>query len=328
MTLNVLVLTDQRGGTLKTASRETLSEARRLVERAGGGRVWAGLVGSGLDAILPKVQEMGPDSVLLMDDPVLKDFQAAAYAVAARAMLEGIPSPRVILAPATAMGREWLPRLGAALGTGVATEATEVVPDPEGGIRIRRTVFGGKATVSVALPEGSCATLRVNTFAADPRPGQAPVTRVPVPEIPKEARAISVESTVEAPRDTVDLTQASIVVAGGRGLKGPENFHLVEDLARILGGAPAASRAVVDAGWRPASYQVGQTGKTVAPQLYIAIGISGAIQHLVGMSNSRCIVAINRDAAAPIFKVAHYGIVGDALAIVPALIGALRAERP
>jgi electron transfer flavoprotein alpha subunit len=185
-----------------------------------------------------------------------------------------------------------------------------------------RPVYAGKALATVAADGPVVASLRPNAFEPAPE-GAAGAVEAFDPGVPEGDLGVVVKEILAPAAKRVDLTEADIVVSGGRGLKGPENFHLVEGLAAALGGVVGASRAVVDAGWRPHAEQVGQTGKTVSPKLYVALGISGAIQHLAGMSSSRCIVAINRDADAPIFKVADYGIVGDVFEIVPALTAAV-----
>jgi electron transfer flavoprotein alpha subunit len=229
-----------------------------------------------------------------------------------------------VLVPATATGRDVLALAAGFLGAGVAADATAI--DVAGGeVRVTRPVYAGKALQTVVAKRTPFLVgLRPNAFAPA-APKAAPVTREALPAaLPQEP----VLKEVKAPEvRRVDLTEASIIVAGGRGLKGPEHFHLVEELAAALGGAVGASRAVVDAGWRPHGEQVGQTGKTVSPKLYVALGISGAIQHLAGMSSSKCIVAINKDREAPIFKVADLGIVGDVFEVVPALIAAVKAAK-
>lgn len=320
MTLNVLVITDQREGHLKPSSLEAISEARSVVERSGGGSVTIGLIGSGLAEAQKEAKSQGVQRVLLADHESFKGFSAAAYAFAAERMAAKLSAPVAIFLPDTAMGRELAPRLGAKLGAGTATAVVEIQSGASGGLQIKRKVFGGKATETVNLLGTVVLSLRPNSFAIHPAPaGDPPVEPVEVGELPSSAKGLAVERVISTRGDTPELTEAPIVVSGGRGLKTAENFVLVENLAKELGAAVGSSRAVVDAGWRPASYQVGQTGKIIAPQLYIACGISGAIQHLVGITNSRCIVAINKDPAAPIFKIADYGVAGDALTILPAL---------
>lgn len=324
MTLNVLVLTDQREGQLKGSSREALSEARRLTTRAGGGEVTVGILGHSVSKAVEEAKRSGVARVWVTDDAKLKSFSSAAYAAVASQMAGKMGKPFVILAPDTTFGRELLPRLAARIGGAAATAVTELTPEADGTLTVKRKVFGGRATEVLKLKGTPVVSLRPNAFPVDAPPaGEAPVENLPLGELPGFANGVTVESFVSTRGDTPDLTEALVVVSGGRGLKSAENFVLVEDLAKALGAAVGASRAVVDAGWRPQSYQVGQTGKTIAPQLYLAFGISGAIQHLVGITNSRCIVAINKDPSAPIFRVADYGVVADALTLLPILTKAL-----
>lgn len=324
MTLHVLVLTDQREGQLKGSSREALSEARRLSARAGGGEVVVGVLGHGVAKAVEEAKRSGVTKVWVTDDARLGPFSSAAYATAAAQMATQMATPFVILAPDTTFGRELLPRLAARIGGSAATAVTEVVHEPDGGLTVKRKVFGGRATEVLRLQGPAVITLRPNAFPVETPPeGEAPVENLPLGHLPPFSGGVAVESFVSTRGDTPDLTEAQVVVSGGRGLKSAENFVLVEDLAKAMGAAVGSSRAVVDAGWRPASYQVGQTGKTIAPQLYLAFGISGAIQHLVGITNSRCIVAVNKDPGAPIFRIADYGVVADALTLLPILTKAL-----
>ena len=214
------------------------------------------------------------------------------------------------------------------LGVGLASDCTSLAWQ-DGALVATRPVYAGKAIQTVRLAgTPAMASLRPRAFSAtERRPGaKASVEPLAVTLDPARARVRVIELGA-AEGGKVDLTEAEIIVSGGRGLRGPENFHLIEELAEALGGTVGASRAVVDAGWRPHGEQVGQTGKTVSPKLYVAIGISGAIQHLAGMSSARCVVAVNKDPEAPIFKIADYGIVGDAFEVVPALTEALRGLR-
>jgi len=231
--------------------------------------------------------------------------------------------PAAVLFAASAMGKDLAPRVAARLGVGLATDC--VALSAEGArLTATRPVFAAKAVQTVRFPRSpALLTLRPKAFASVEGSGSATVTLLPVAVDAAAAKA-KVTGVAAAGGGKVDLTEAEIIVSGGRGLKGPEHFAMIEDLAAALGGVVGASRAVVDAGWRPHGDQVGQTGKTVSPKLYVAVGISGAIQHLAGMTSSRCIVAINKDAEAPIFKVADYGIVGDAFEVVPALTEAVR----
>jgi electron transfer flavoprotein alpha subunit len=222
---------------------------------------------------------------------------------------------------ATALGRDLSGRVAARLGWGCLADVTKLGLDG-GSLTAIRPVYSGKAFATLeggAKP--TVVTLRPNVFAAEAAGGAAEVE--PLPAIPGDIRAVVTEILAKEGGE-LDVAEANVIVTGGRGIKGPENFALIRDLAGLLGAAVGASRAVVDAGWIEHSHQVGQTGKVVSPSLYIACGVSGAIQHLAGMSSSKIIVAINKDAEAPIFKVADYGIVGDLFQVVPALIEEVR----
>jgi electron transfer flavoprotein alpha subunit len=248
-------------------------------------------------------------------------YDAAGYASACVAAVRAV-SPAVVLFPASAMGRDLAPRVAARLGVGLASDCTALAFE-EGRLVATRPVYAGKAVLRVAFKgTPAIASLRPKLFAPVERAGAGAAVE-PLAADPGPARA-TVRELAAAAAERLDLTESEIIVSGGRGLKGPENFVILEELALALGATVGASRAVVDAGWRPHSDQVGQTGKTVSPKLYVAVGISGAIQHLAGMSSSRCIVAINKDPEAPIFKVADYGLVGDLFEVVPALTDAVR----
>jgi electron transfer flavoprotein alpha subunit len=317
--VSVLVFVEQRDGKIRPISREPLGEASRIAG-AFGGEVVA-VCPAASDPGLATLGEWGANRALLAVHPSFEKYEGSSYA---RAVLQAIEAvkPQVVLFAASAMGKDLAPRVAARAGLGLATDCTALVV--EGGKLVAtRPVFAGKAVQKVGFPKSpAIASLRPKVFAAVEKPGQAcPVEplSVTVPEV--RARVLQV---VAATAGKPDLTESEIIVSGGRGLKGPENFKLIEELADALNATVGASRAVVDAGWRPHSDQVGQTGKTVSPKLYVAVGISGAIQHLAGMSSSRCIVAINKDPDAPIFKVADYGLVGDLFEVVPALTEAVR----
>jgi electron transfer flavoprotein alpha subunit len=318
----ILVFVEQRGGAVRAVSRETLGEATRLAATLGGPVV--GVCCAASDPGLAALGDVGASDVLLATHASFANYEPGGYARAIVAAVEQA-KPAALLFPASAMGRDLAPRVAARLGVGLAADCTALAV--EGGRLIAtRPVYAGKAQQRVAFTgTPAVASLRPKVFAA-PAGGNGSAAKVtplafPAPDAPK-AVVREVKATTAG---KVDLTEAEIIVSGGRGLKGPEHFDIVEALAEALGATVGASRAVVDAGWRPHGDQVGQTGKTVSPKLYVAIAISGAIQHLAGMSSSRCIVAINKDADAPIFKVADYGIVGDAFEVVPALTEAVRA---
>ena len=317
----ILVFIEQREGRIRSVAREALGEAGRLAATLGGPVV--AVCAAASDPGLAALGEAGAAEVLLATHPSFERYDPAGYAAAVAAAVDRV-KPAVVVFSASSMGRDLAPRVAARLGVGLAADCVALAV--EGGqLRATRPVFAGKATQTVTFRNSpAMVSLRPKVFApAAGNGGAAPVTALAIAHDPAAARG-RVREVKAAAGGKLDLTEAEIIVSGGRGLKGPENFHLIEDLAGALGATVGASRAVVDAGWRPHSDQVGQTGKTVSPKLYVAVGISGAIQHLAGMSSSRCIVAINKDPEAPIFKVADYGIVGDAFEVVPALTEAVK----
>jgi electron transfer flavoprotein alpha subunit len=316
--VNILVHLEQRDGRAKKPSLEALGEARRLAAGTGG-EVAAVLIGPGARGLAAPLG--GAARAFVEESDLFRSFHLDAVArcvtEAARASGAGM-----VLLAATSVGREVAAAVAADLGTCVAADVTGVSLEGDR-VAVKRPVYAGKAILTAAfrrLP--AVITLRPNVFAAEP--GGDPPREVAALAPPPAGLAARVVETIEPEVSKVDLTEADIIVSGGRGLKGPEGFRMIEELAGALGGVVGASRAVCDAGWRPHSDQVGQTGKTVSPRLYVACAISGAIQHLAGMSSSKCIVAINKDPNAPIFQVADYGITGDAFAVVPALTAAVR----
>jgi electron transfer flavoprotein alpha subunit len=316
----VLVFLETREGSIKKPSLEALAAGRRLGD-ALSAPVSAVVVGAG-DATLG---QYGADRVLRIGGEPLDSYSPEGYTAAVAAAVAETGAG-VVLGSATAMGRDFLPRVAARLRVGLAQDCVEARIVDGDKLECVRPIYAGKAYARVRLTHSpAMATLRPNVFAL-PAPDTARAAQV-IPFAPAmdagKIRARAVELLASAGAKVV-LTEASIVVSGGRALKGPENFPMIQALADALGGAMGASRAAVDAGWIDHSYQVGQTGKTVSPTLYIACGISGAIQHLAGMSSSKYIVAINKDPEAPIFKLADYGIVGDVFAIVPALTAEVR----
>jgi len=321
----VLAVVEQREGTLLGVSREVVSEARSLAE-ALGGDVHALVLGPpGVEEGASDLGEFGAERILGAGHEALASYQPEGYArVTARVVREG--GYDVVLLGATAQGKDLAPRVAALLDVPLAQDVTGLEAK-DGQIEILRPVYAGKAFTRIRLDASPVlATLRPNVFQAKPRPGNGEVATVEITEDPESwpTRHVSLETTGG---DVPDVSEAGVVVSGGRGLKDPENWHVLEDLREALGGEAGlgASRAVVDAGWRPHGEQVGQTGKTVAPKLYFAIGISGAIQHLAGMRTAGTIVAVNRDPDAPIFKLADYGIVGDLFEVVPRLAEEIRS---
>jgi electron transfer flavoprotein alpha subunit len=319
----ILTFAEARDGRLRRASLEAVSEARRLAA-ALGASVETVVVGPGGEALAGELAAHGADRVHVFDDPALAAYATESYA-RALAQVIGAARPSVVLLPFTAMGKDLAPRVAARTGAGLVSDcvALEV---KDGRLVARRPMYGGKAYATVEWAgEPQMATLRPNVFPLGQKDPSRPVNVVKA-SVDPAARARVTATTVTA-QGRVPLSEAQIIVSGGRGLKGPENFHLVESLAEALGAAVGASRAIVDAGWVDHQLQVGQTGRTVSPSLYVACGISGAIQHLAGMSSSRCIVAINKDPDAPIFKIADYGVQGDLFEILPKLTEAAKAHR-
>lgn len=318
--MKVLAFAEQRNGTFKRSSFETVQAGRTIADALGAEFV-ALVVGSGSSATAGELGPYGATRVIAADDPALNAHANMAWAkvIATVAQQE---KADVVLLSASQMGKDLAPRVAVKLGAGLASDCI-ALQAVDGGVLATRPVFAGKAVADVRVTTPiSVFTLRPNVFTAKAGTGQATVEKVAIPLEPSDLR--TVVQSVEVATGRPDVTEADIVVAGGRGVKGPEHFTLLESLADVLGAAVGASRAVVDAGWRPHDEQVGQTGKTVSPTLYIACGISGAVQHLAGMSSSKYIVAINKDKDAPIFQVADYGIVGDLFEVVPELTEQLK----
>jgi electron transfer flavoprotein alpha subunit len=319
----VLVVGELQGGHLGGPTREAVAVARSL----GGGPVVGFVAGSTAKEAAAEFGALGVARALVAEDA---RYDAAPASATARAALSAAnrAGASIVVVGGSTFGRDLSGRLAVAWNATAATGVTEVSA-VEGGLRVRRPIFGGRATETRRL-EGPRLIVAPRPHAfAPPTDGATACAVEPIPEVDlgplTAAKRVGIESAVSGSGPS--LADAAIVVSGGRGVRSPENFHLIEELAASLGAATGASRAVTDAGWRPTSFQVGQTGRTVSPQLYVAVGISGAIQHIVGMVSSRVIVAINSDASAPIFKVADYGIVGDLFQIVPALTAEVRRAR-
>lgn len=313
---DILVLVETKAGKIRKTSCELLSEASRLAQ-ASGGTVKALLIGEGVSSVAPETGSYGATEALVADHAAFKNYNAERFtAVITEACKK--TQAAVLLATASSVGRDVMPRVTARLGTGMITECVSMKL-MDGRVAGRRPAYAGKCFVEVTIPTGTqVITCRPNSFdMAKPDPSR----KATVTAIGSDAAAMAVKSqiveVVQGKSDKPDLTEASIIVSGGRSLKSGEGFKILYDLADVLHGAVGASRAAVDAGYVPHDIQVGQTGKTVNPTLYIAAGISGAIQHLAGMRTSKVIVAINTDANAPIFQAADYGIVGDLFDVIP-----------
>jgi electron transfer flavoprotein alpha subunit len=304
---------------------ETVTAARRLADDLGASVDVLVLGPPGVADAAGRLAEYGADRILVAEDEAF-DVYAPEAALRALGSIVGDGGCEAVLFPATARGKDLAPRAAARLGRPLATEVTDVSVE-DGRPVVVRPQYAGKATARVAFRESpALISVRPNVFLPEESPGEGGVEEISVDPEPTSHRFHPVET---GDREKLDVAEADIVVSGGRGMQGPENWHLIEDLADALGGGTAlgASRAVVDAGWRPHEEQVGQTGKVVTPTLYFAIGISGAIQHLAGMRTSKVIVAVNKDPEAPIFEVADYGIVGDLFEVVPRLTEEIRELR-
>ena len=316
----ILVFVEQREGEIRKASLQAISQAKR--EGGAGGQVTAVLPGSGIAGAAAGLGAWGADKVFVADDANLGLYSAEGYAEVVAKAVEQV-QPSAIFFAGTAMGRDLAPRLAARLGVGAIPDVVALTVDGEA-FSAKRPVYSGKA-VATATTGGKAPqviSLRPNVFAAEELGGAGEV--VALDGLSLSIRAV-VKELLAAGGGELDVAEADIIVSGGRGIKGPENFALIKSLADALGGAVGASRAAVDAGWISHSHQVGQTGKVVSPSLYIAAGISGAIQHLAGMSSSKIIVAINKDPDAPIFKIADYGVVGDLFDVIPPMVEAIKA---
>jgi electron transfer flavoprotein alpha subunit len=321
---DVLVMAEAAAnGSPRPIAWEILTAARAIAA-ATGGAVIGLFLGSGISEAAREWGTAGADRVLIADDARLAGLMPAAAAAVLTQAIAAV-SPSIVLVPGTTAGRDYAPLVAARLGAGLAADCVEFAVD--GGVLTAvRPVLGGRALSRLRFPgDGlALATVHAGSFAkAEPGMTAPNVESLEVEFAPADLRVSQVEITPKGAAGS-RLDAADVVVSGGRGLKEPAQFALVDELADALGGAVGATRAVVDAGWRPHHEQIGQTGRTVAPRLYVAVGISGAVQHNVGMQGSDFIVAINRDPDAPIFKIASFGIVGDLFDVVPALTAEVR----
>ncbi len=316
----VVVVAETRDGTLRGVSAEVASAGRRIAD-ALGGPCSAIVIGAGLTDQAASLGTYGVERVLVAPAEGLTAYGGSDWTQAVLAAVDQL-DPAVVLLAATSTGRDLAPRIAAALEAGYAASCTELAVQ-EGALTAMRPVYAGKAFQKIRITTAvAVASLRPKNFALDATRGVTPeMVTLEVTTVPGRERGARIET---AAGEVVDLTEADRIVSGGRGMGRADNWPILEELAAALGAQLGASRAVVDAGWRPHAEQVGQTGKTVTPQLYVACGISGAMQHLAGMSRSRVIVAVNKDKDAPIFAVADYGIVGDINEVLPALAAEVR----
>jgi electron transfer flavoprotein alpha subunit len=338
----ILVVAEQRDGALNRATWEAIAAAQQARLRHGSGgadaRVGHGsgetgavpvkvaVLGSGMDAVAGDVAAADVAEIIVVDSPALESYTADGYVMALQALIAA-EEPALVFLPHTYQTRDFAPALAARLGRALVTDVTAVKKDGDAIVYVR-PVFQGKlnADVTAAGPAPHLATMQIGAFRADSAARGA--SAAPVRKADVTIDASKIRQKPEAPfkeaRQAVDLSQAERIVAVGRGIKGQEHLKIAEELARVMGAEIAASRPICDAGWLPMDRQIGSSGQTVAPKLYVALGISGAIQHLVGMKGSRTIVAINKDPEAPIFEIADYGITGDLFEVVPAIIAELQ----
>jgi electron transfer flavoprotein alpha subunit len=319
MAKGIFIIVEQRDLQIRKVSLELLSQGRKLANDTGENLV-AVVLGKGIEGLAATCAASGADKVILIDDEKVAEYSTGAFTSVLNKLIRK-EEPQVVLIGNTAIGKDLAPRLAHRLGVGLASDCTGMETDPNNFVNFKRPIYAGKAFAHVSSSvRPILATIRPNTFAAEAPDAsrQAEVVKEAADIDADDLRAV-VKEVVIAASARPDLTEANIIVSGGRGMKGPENYVILEELADVVGAAVGASRAAVDSGWKEQKFQVGQTGKTVAPTLYIACGISGAIQHLAGMGSSKFIVAINKDPEANIFNVADYGIVGDLFEVVPIL---------
>ncbi len=335
----VYVFAQQVDNEISSIAFELLGKAKDLAKDLSTD-VTAVLIGSDIKGLADQLAEYGADKVIVVDDPELKNYRTEPYAHALASVINQY-KPEIMLVGATAIGRDLGPRVSARVATGLTADCTvleigdfplQAVPGQEqlhNQLLMTRPAFGGNTIATIACPYNrpQMATVRPGVMQKiDPIKGAKAIVEEFNPGFTPDNKYVEILDIVKSVAETVDIMDAKILVSGGRGVGSPENFKILEELAEVLGGTVSCSRAVVDSGWKPKDLQVGQTGKTVRPNVYFAIGISGAIQHVAGMEESDIIVAINKDADAPIFDVADYGVVGDLNKIVPKLTEALKAE--
>ena len=318
--MSVLVIAEQRGGTLNRATWETIAAAQQA-----GGPLRIAVAGVALDGVAGELAAADCERVIAVEHQALRDYTADGFVLALSALIEQ-EQPALVFLPHTYQTRDFAPALAARLGRALITDVTGLKKGSDRIVYVR-PMFQGKlsADVAAAGPPPHLVTCQIGAFRADTAvrgTAAASVVKAAIDVDPTRIRH-KPEPPFKEAKQAVDLSQAARIVAVGRGIKGQENLKIAEQLAQALGAEVAASRPICDAGWLPMDRQIGSSGQTVAPKLYVALGISGAIQHLVGMKGSRTIVAINKDADAPIFEVADYGIVGDLFEVVPALVAEL-----
>jgi electron transfer flavoprotein alpha subunit len=327
--MKILLIAEQREAKWNKVSFETLAAAQQIAQQTNGSLTGV-VIGKGVASLADELSGSQLDEVLLIEHDLLEKYTPDGYAIALRQVVESV-KPDLILLPHTYQVRDFAPKLAASLGKGMIGDCTGYRTENGKLIFVRQMFQGRTAADVVFLGEAPwVATFQAGAFRADlaakHASGKAPVKTVSVDLKPEQIRTKPLELFREA-KQAVDLTQAPILVSIGRGIKAPENIPMAEKLAKAIGGEICASRPICDEGWLPMDRQIGSSGQTVAPKLYLALGISGAIQHVVGMKGSRTIAAINKDQNAPIFEIADYGIVGDLFEIVPALTEELEKSK-
>ena len=325
MSKNVYVIAEQRDGKIMKVSYELIGKARELADDLGQ-EVVAVLMGSGVEAVAGDLAKAGADKVVVVDDPMLAEYVTEPYTKAVTAVIKA-QDPEIVIFGASSIGRDLAPRVSARIHTGLTADCTKLEIDPETKLlNMTRPAFGGNimATIICANHRPQMATVRPGVMQALADCDKVGTVEKFDVEFTAEDMNVEICEVVKTEKKSVDITEAKILVSGGRGLGGPEGFEPLRELAKVLGGEVSSSRAAVDAGWIDRDRQVGQTGKTVRPDLYIACGISGAIQHAAGMEESEFIVAINKEESAPIFSICDLGIVGDLNKIVPKLTEAFK----
>jgi electron transfer flavoprotein alpha subunit len=316
----IWVYAEHKDNKVKKVAFEILSEAKQMAEKKGE-PLCAVLIGSGVEGMAPDLGSYGAQKVYCVESNDLGTYTTGGFAKALCDLVQQ-EKPSILLFGASVNGKDLSARVAGKLAVGLATDCTGIGLDDGGKLQVRRPMFAGKVYADVTFADASpqMASVRPNVLtAAEPDASSKPEVVKVAATVKPEGSMVTVSEVIKTGGEKLDVTEAEIVVSGGRGMKGPENFNILEELADVLGGVVGASRSAVDAGWRPQSDQVGQSGKVVTPNLYIAAGISGAIQHLAGMGTSKVIVAINKDPEAPIFKKADYGVVDDLFKVVPAL---------
>ena len=325
MSKNVYVFAEQRDGNIQKVAYELIGKARELADNLGQ-EVVAVVLGDGIQAAAAELFKFGADQVIVVDAPVLGEYSTEPYAKAMNAIITA-KEPEIVIYGATAIGRDLAPRVSARVHTGLTADCTKLEINEETKLlEMTRPAFGGNimATILCADHRPQMATVRPGVMQALASCDKVGVVEKFDVEFTAADMNVEICEIVKTEKKSVDITEAKILVSGGRGIGGPEGFDMLKELADELGGEISSSRACVDAGWIDRDRQVGQTGKTVRPNLYIAAGISGAIQHAAGMEDSDLIIAINKNNTAPIFEIADVGIVGDCTAIIPKLTEALK----